>query len=87
MTHGFASQAQPSADREEELKGKLAKALQAEEVIVEDTSGGCGTMYSIFVRAAAFRGKSTVAQHRMVNEVLKDDVAQWHGLSVRTAVP
>lgn len=83
----FASEPPPRVEQEEALREKLVKALQADEVVVQDTSGGCGTMYSIFVRAAAFRGKSVVAQHRMVNEALKDDVARWHGLSVRTAVP
>ena len=32
--------------------------------------GGCGAMYQISIEAEEFRGKRTVAQHRLVNEVI-----------------
>lgn len=32
-------------------------------------AGGCGAMYNMEVESPLFKGKSLVAQHRMVNEV------------------
>ena len=32
-------------------------------------SGGCGAMYEISIEAEEFRGKRTVQQHMLVNEV------------------
>jgi stress-induced morphogen len=32
-------------------------------------SGGCGSMYRIFVEAAEFQGKRTIQQHRIINDV------------------
>ena len=32
-------------------------------------TGGCGSMYRIFVSAAEFKGKRTIQQHRLINEV------------------
>ena len=32
-------------------------------------AGGCGSMYDIQIEAKEFKGKRTVMQHRMINEV------------------
>lgn len=45
--------------------------------------GGCGTFYAISIASEAFRGLSTVKQHRLVNEVLKEEIEGIHGLQVR----
>ena len=42
--------------------------------------GGCGTFYQIIIASEAFRGVPTVKQHRMVNEVLKQEIEGIHGL-------
>lgn len=36
---------------------------------VWNVPGGCGAMYQISIEAEEFRGKKTVLQHRLVNEV------------------
>lgn len=56
-------------------------------VEVVDTSGGCGSMYDIYVSSPMFRGKSLVAQHKLVTGVLKSEIAAMHGLTIRTATP
>eukprot|EP00735_Rhodelphis_limneticus_P011852 TRINITY_DN5006_c0_g1::TRINITY_DN5006_c0_g1_i1::g.24885::m.24885 TRINITY_DN5006_c0_g1::TRINITY_DN5006_c0_g1_i1::g.24885 ORF type:complete len:124 (-),score=-8.74,sp/P39724/BOL3_YEAST/53.62/4e-20,BolA/PF01722.13/3.4e-18 TRINITY_DN5006_c0_g1_i1:177-548(-) len=72
---------------EAQIAEKLKTTLQPSTLLVEDMSGGCGTMFSITIESPLFKGKSLVAQHRMVNEILKDDIKKWHGLTLKTAAP
>lgn len=51
---------------------------------VRDVSGGCGSMFAITVESNQFKGIPMVKQHRLVNEVLKDEIAKWHGLQLST---
>lgn len=44
--------------------------------------GGCGSMYAIDIAAKKFEGTSIVKQHRMVNDVLKEEIKGMHGLQV-----
>jgi BolA protein len=37
---------------------------------------GGGTHFSVTIKAAAFYGKSRLQRHRMVNEILADDLAK-----------
>jgi acid stress-induced BolA-like protein IbaG/YrbA len=48
--------------------------------------GGCGSFYAILVSSPAFKGLSTIKQHKLVNEVLKEDIKGIHGLQVGLAV-
>ncbi|ELT87256.1 hypothetical protein CAPTEDRAFT_144200, partial [Capitella teleta] len=50
-------------------------------------AGGCGSMYDVQIEAEEFRGKRTVMQHRMVNEALKCEIENMHGLRISTSVP
>ncbi|XP_055357898.1 bolA-like protein 3 isoform X2 [Paramacrobiotus metropolitanus] len=60
---------------------------EATEIDVRDVSGGCGTMYQIYIEAEEFRGKKLVDQQRMVNKVLEKEIKDMHGLSLQTVVP
>lgn len=66
------------------IQEKLSKALQPKKLQVMDISGGCGSMFAIEVSSEKFRGLSIVKQHKMVNEILKQDIPRWHGLQLRT---
>ncbi|CRK38840.1 hypothetical protein BN1708_016675, partial [Verticillium longisporum] len=57
------------------------------ELNVRDVSGGCGSMYSIDITSAHFRGANMLKQQRMVNKALGDKVKQWHGVQLRTKAP
>ncbi|KAK3605736.1 hypothetical protein CHS0354_013534 [Potamilus streckersoni] len=59
----------------------------AKSVQVNDISGGCGAMYEVLVEAEEFRGKRTVLQHKMINEALKEEIKEMHGLRINTKVP
>jgi stress-induced morphogen len=54
---------------------------------IEDSSGGCGTFFKIAVASTAFEGKTRVAQHRMVNDLLKEELKSMHGMSLSTSIP
>jgi stress-induced morphogen len=56
-------------------------------VLVRDVSGGCGSMYAIDVSSPRFRGMNLLAQQRLVNRALGEQVRQWHGVQIRTSVP
>lgn len=56
-------------------------------VLVRDISGGCGSMYAIDIASSRFRGLNLLAQQRLVNRALGDQVKQWHGVQIRTSVP
>jgi stress-induced morphogen len=83
-----AAQVTASTEAERAIAAKIAGGLPgAAAVRVEDTSGGCGTMYAIEVTAAEFAGVSKIKQHQAVARILADDVKQWHGFQLVTKAP
>ncbi|KAF7556860.1 hypothetical protein G7Z17_g1139 [Cylindrodendrum hubeiense] len=65
----------------------LAEKLSPTQLLVQDVSGGCGSMYAIDITSPAFRGQTILKQQRMVNAALGDLVKSWHGVQIRTKVP
>lgn len=57
------------------------------KVVVEDRSGGCGANFYILVESSVFKGMPRIKQHRMVQDVLKDEIAKWHAVSIETRTP
>ena len=58
--------------------------VEASKAVVQDISGGCGSMYKIEIESPLFRRKGLVAQHRMVKDALKAEIADMHGLTLHT---
>ena len=64
---------------------KLTSALMPKEIDVQDVSHnhaghagwreGGGTHFEVTIKAEVFAGKSRLQRHRMVNEILADDLA------------
>ncbi|KAG1473520.1 hypothetical protein G6F56_000910 [Rhizopus delemar] len=69
---------------EKHIYQKLFEALNPHKLHVADVSGGCGSMYAIDIAASKFQGTSIVKQHRMVNEILKEEIKGMHGLQLKT---
>ncbi|KAH8898389.1 bola-like protein [Thozetella sp. PMI_491] len=65
----------------------LSAELAPTQLVVQDVSGGCGSMYSIDITSEKFRGLNMVKQQRVVNALLADMVKEWHGLQLRTRTP
>ena len=71
----------------EAMEAKLRDQLDAVAVTVEDVSGGCGAMYKAYVESPRFVGLNIVKQHKLVQGVLKDEIAEMHGFTLKTAKP
>lgn len=83
---------------EQVIYDKLRARFQGKQLQVQDVSGelamasatkltpsgGCGSFYAILISSPAFKGLSTVKQHKLVNECLKEDIKGIHGLQVST---
>ncbi|MCJ1252987.1 hypothetical protein MMC24_000794 [Lignoscripta atroalba] len=62
----------------------LRREFAPTKLEVQDISGGCGSMYALSITSARFKGLPMVKQHRLVNEVLREEIAGWHGVQLRT---
>ena len=72
----------PTADS---IAAKLKIALNPQELQVDDVSHqhaghagwreGGGTHFEVTIKADSFAGQSRVQRHRMVNQILADDLA------------
>lgn len=71
-----------AADIENRIRS--SSALKVSAVQVKDTSSGCGSFFSIKVSSPDFEGKTLIQQHRLVNEVLKDEIKAIHGFTLET---
>ncbi|KAH9915327.1 bola protein [Fomitopsis serialis] len=69
------------------LESAIRGALPIIHLDIIDQSNGCGENYAVFVVSPAFEGKNTLARHRFINEVLKDQIAQMHAFSQKTLTP
>lgn len=69
---------------EENVYNKLVEALNPKQLTVHDISGGCGSMYNIVIKSDKFNSLTTIKQHKLVNSILKDEIAKWHGLQLST---
>ncbi|KAK0424379.1 hypothetical protein QR680_008646 [Steinernema hermaphroditum] len=56
----------------------------AATIVVDDISGGCGSMYQVAVESDEFKGKAKVQQHKMVTETLQKEIADMHGIVINT---
>ena len=77
---------------------KLTAAFRPESLRVEDEShrheGHAGhrpggqTHYRVYIVAEAFRGKSRIDRHRMINQTLAQELAGGvHALAIHAAAP
>lgn len=72
---------------EQHIASLLTTALSPTALLVQDVSGGCGSMYAIDITSPQFKGLSVLKQQRLVNGALGELVKSWHGVQVRTKVP
>jgi stress-induced morphogen len=72
----------------DEIKSTLSKGLPVSVVETQDLTGG-GDHWQVIIVSPAFEGKGLVEQHRMVNDVLKEPLADQriHALSLKTYSP
>ncbi|XP_054851407.1 bolA-like protein 2 [Eublepharis macularius] len=70
------------------LRERLLQGLEAEHVEVEDTTPGrCATSFKVLVVSPRFQGKPLLQRHRLVNEVLAEELKHIHAFEQRTLTP
>ncbi|KAL2357919.1 bola protein [Cryomyces antarcticus] len=76
----------PDYLNESELKifNKLKQELSPSRLEVQDISGGCGSMYALDIVSSKFKGLPVIKQHRLVNQVLGEEIKGWHGVQLKT---
>ncbi|XP_060636278.1 bolA-like protein 2 [Anolis sagrei] len=72
----------------ESLRERLLQGLEAEHVEVEDTTPGrCATSFKVLVVSPRFQGKALLQRHRLVNELLAEELKHIHAFEQRTLTP
>jgi len=72
------------SDGEQTIHVKLIAQFAPSHLKVLDVSGGCGSFYAITIASESFKGLSTVKQHKLVTEALKQEIEGIHGLQIKT---
>ena len=44
-------------------------------------------MFAVEIQSEKFQGLSTLAQHKLINQILKDEIEKMHGIQLFTSVP
>jgi stress-induced morphogen len=72
----------------EEIKKTLSEALPVSMMETQDLTGG-GDHWQLIIVSPAFEGKGLLEQHRLVNEALKEPMADQriHALALKTYSP
>ena len=71
----------------EVMKSRLVAELSPTVLDIQDVSGGCGAFFKMLVVSDKFDGKTQLARHRLVQGILKNDIADMHGLTLTTYTP
>lgn len=64
----------------DKIKSNIPELYNA---IVTDISAGCGQSFDVVVVTNSFEGKSKLQRNRLVNKILKDDIAQIHAFTCK----
>ncbi|KAI0684689.1 bola protein [Cytidiella melzeri] len=70
-----------------DLESAIRTAIPVAHLEVIDQSNGCGENYAILVVSEAFEGKTTLARHRYINDLLRPQIAQMHAFSQKSLTP
>jgi stress-induced morphogen len=74
---------------EQKLIDMLKKRFPDAKIVdVNDISGGCGSMYEVYVETNEFKNIKKVKQHQIINQVLESEIKNnMHGLRIYTGIP
>eukprot|EP00620_Florenciella_sp_RCC1587_P003285 CAMPEP_0182603230 /NCGR_PEP_ID=MMETSP1324-20130603/92390_1 /TAXON_ID=236786 /ORGANISM="Florenciella sp., Strain RCC1587" /LENGTH=327 /DNA_ID=CAMNT_0024821161 /DNA_START=59 /DNA_END=1043 /DNA_ORIENTATION=+ len=90
--HGAAAAAAADADAalvtpariEDKLKASAALAELITTEAVDESNCGCGQKFKVLVVTDAFDGMPPLKRHRVVNEVLKEEIGMIHAITLKT---
>lgn len=84
FTFGKRFMAQPSLAENNLINKLRLKFPEASVIEVKDISGGCGDMFDVYVSSLEFKDKTLLEQHTMINQILKDEIKNMHGIQIKT---
>eukprot|EP00897_Mesotaenium_endlicherianum_P001021 jgi/Mesen1/1091/ME000123S00261 len=70
----------------DQVEATLREKLDASELTVIDTSGGCGASFDVAIVSPQFEGKRLLERHRLVNAALAAEMKDIHALSIKKAL-
>jgi len=86
LLHTSAPLCDTPSPAEESLISALAASFPtATDIAVVDISGGCGSMYEVYVESPDFKGVRMVKQHQMVTKALSSQIKDMHGIRISTS--
>ncbi|GMG21903.1 unnamed protein product [Ambrosiozyma monospora] len=59
----------------------IKQRLNANEVEVQDMSGGCGQAFAVIIVSDIFKNKNKLMRHRLVNNALKQEIGSIHAFT------
>lgn len=69
---------------EQHLRNKIESAVpDLHNLIITDISAGCGQSFDVVVISNSFEGKNKLQRGRMVNNILKEEIAVIHAFSCK----
>ena len=71
----------------EYLHEKLQKEFNPLHLEVVDLSDSCGGKFSVVIVSDKFEGKPLLAQHKMGNDCLEEELKTIHALTIKTMKP
>ncbi|SBS92662.1 BolA-like protein, putative [Plasmodium malariae] len=69
------------------IKEKLSAALKPTFLELIDKSCGCGTSFDAVIVSNNFTDKRLLDRHRLVNDVIKDELQNIHAFSMKCHTP
>ncbi|RWS12114.1 bolA-like protein 2 [Dinothrombium tinctorium] len=66
------------------IKSKLQQHLDTSHLEVNDVSDGCGAKFDCVIVSDKFEGKTLLQRHRMVNDLLKEEMPSIHAFTMKT---
>lgn len=67
------------------IESKLRNSFNNIDMLdISTVNGDCGQSYFIKIQSGEFLGKSLLDQHRMINEIIKEEVKVVHSVVLQT---
>eukprot|EP00127_Corallochytrium_limacisporum_P005959 Clim_evm36s215 gene=Clim_evmTU36s215 len=76
-----------SSPVEESMRQKLEAEFKPSKLDIQDTSGGCGAAFEVYIESEAFKGMRALQRERKVTAAIKEEMQDIHALRVFPSVP
>ncbi|EIW68365.1 hypothetical protein TREMEDRAFT_32184 [Tremella mesenterica DSM 1558] len=80
-------QVDASLAMQKRIQEELSAAIKVDHFSIRDTSGNCGSSFEVIIVSPDFEKKMTLARHKLVNQILSEEISQLHAFSQKTFTP